>query len=630
VTGDGGRRSGTSTTERADAGVTPATGLLYVELRDLATVIQGKGAPVAASVLFRFGTLVRNAVSARQGTEIRAQGDSYLCICPTVPAALDLAFAILAAARESEPGGQIAVACGVVAASGTRSAGGYVQSARLGTIAPAGTIVVTDQVRNLAGDARDAFRRASDIERASKSRDRLWVTTAAQGNERPVPSRSNRRVLTLVAGASVIVLVAALAGGGLWLTQHGGGGHLPQGPWTIAAQLPLSGVRAPLGATLQNAIQMAVDEANAQGGVAGQQLVFDVQDEGASNTTDLASSSIDAFVADGSVVAVIGPLQSPHGVVDIPVTNSSGLLECSPGNTNPGLTKPRFGALDLRSAFPNRINYVRVAPSDDIQAPAAASFIFHTPTNGIPDAGIRSKSGLGIRHVLVVDDTTDPGRGASDAFETAFTALGGATERRALNPGTTDFGTILAPLDDASGAPWAVYFGGETTGGAPLKEAMVSSGHADVPLVSWDGLFDGSGTDAGSYINTAGPAAANTYVTQASIAPAKADFSHGYQELYGSDPNSYSAAAYACTQIAIDSLDHAAQLGVDAAGLREAVRAYVADPATKFDTALGTVSFDANGDSVAQYVTLYAVDMGANGGAGDWVYLDQQDFGPPS
>ena len=58
------------------------------------------------------------------------------------------------------------------------------------------------------------------------------------------------------------------------------------------------------------------------------------------------------------------------------------------------------------------------------------------------------------------------------------------------------------------------------------------------------------------------------------------------------------------------------------------MRANAVNPANTFDTSLGSVSFDANGDSTSQYVTLYQVDTGANDGAGDWVYLDQQDFGP--
>ena len=92
-----------------------------------------------------------------------------------------------------------------------------------------------------------------------------------------------------------------------------------------------------------------------------------------------------AFVADPSVIAMIGPAQSPIAMAEIPITNTAGFLQCSPANTNPGLTKPRYGALDLRAAAPERINYVRVAPSDDIQGPAAASFLFD-------DLGVRRRS----------------------------------------------------------------------------------------------------------------------------------------------------------------------------------------------------------------------------------------------
>ena len=60
-----------------------------------------------------------------------------------------------------------------------------------------------------------------------------------------------------------------------------------------------------------------------------------------------------------------------------------------------------------------------------------------------------------------------------------------------------------------SEAPEVVFFGGFTdTGAIGLRKAMVSSGHRNIPLLSWDGLFDGSGGDAGSYIQrtTAGTA----------------------------------------------------------------------------------------------------------------------------
>ena len=71
-----------------------------------------------------------------------------------------------------------------------------------------------------------------------------------------------------------------------------------------------------------------------------------------------------------------------------------------------------------------------------------------------------------------------------------------------------------------------------------------------------------------------------------------------------------------------------AATGPSAAGLREAVRAYTVDPTHRYATVLGTVGFDANGDSLQQFVTFYRVDPSAANGKGDWVIAKQQDYGP--
>jgi hypothetical protein len=41
------------------------------------------------------------------------------------------------------------------------------------------------------------------------------------------------------------------------------------------------------------------------------------------------------------------------------------------------------------------------------------------------------------------------------------------------------------------------------------------------------------------------------------------------------------------------------------------------------------VGFDANGDSTQKFVSMFRVDPEAADGAGDWVLVKQQDFGPP-
>ena len=81
-------------------------------------------------------------------------------------------------------------------------------------------------------------------------------------------------------------------------------------------------------------------------------------------------------------------------------------------------------------------------------------------------------------------------------------------------------------------------------------------------------------------------------------------------------------------EIVLQTLDSVRDVGNDPATLREAVRAHVADPQTRFDTVVGSVGFDANGDSLRQVVSFYRADPTAAGGKGDWVLVRQQDFGP--
>jgi ABC-type branched-subunit amino acid transport system substrate-binding protein len=96
------------------------------------------------------------------------------------------------------------------------------------------------------------------------------------------------------------------------------------------------------------------------------------------------------------------------------------------------------------------------------------------------------------------------------------------------------------------------------------------------------------------------------------------------------EPTEYAAAAYACMQVILASLEAIAEDGPDAGELRESLRAYAVDPTHRYETVLGTAGFDANGDATQQFVSFLHVDPAAAGGAGDWVLVKQQGFGPPS
>ena len=187
-----------------------------------------------------------------------------------------------------------------------------------------------------------------------------WATTAV---------RWFRRRRTVAGGA--IVLAALVLVGLLAWTQLRPAAGLPPGPWTIGLDMPLTGGAAHRGVTVRNAVQLAIDDINGAGGISGIQLVLDARDDGGDSPDGqvpaTGAANVKAMVADPRTLAMIGPWGSRVATDEIPITNAAGLLQCSPANTWPQLTKPREGALDLRAAHPDRINYIRTAPADDIQ-----------------------------------------------------------------------------------------------------------------------------------------------------------------------------------------------------------------------------------------------------------------------
>src|SRR5262249_34931281 len=113
------------------------------------------------------------------------------------------------------------------------------------------------------------------------------------------------------------------------------------------------------------------------------------------------ANNAQSLIADPKVIGMLGPLHSSVAKAQIPPTMDAGLAQCSPANTNEGLTKPEFGALDIRKEKPTEINYVRVATTDDLQSKADADFLAE----------------LGVKNLYIIDDTETFGKGIADNVE---------------------------------------------------------------------------------------------------------------------------------------------------------------------------------------------------------------------
>ena len=606
----GGRDPTASPTSQPDS---VTRGFLFSDLRGYTQFVESRGATTAAALLVRYRALARTAIAQFGGAEIKTEGDSFYVVFSSVSSAVRCGLAIVAdaaAASAEHPDEPIRVGVGIHAGETVESDGGYVGSAvniaaRICAQAASGEVLVSETVRALTRSllpVRFEERGRRQLKGIAGPIGLFAVFDAGPGAIPGAKGRPRwlrgRRLLAVSLGGAVLVAAAAATG---WGALHPAG--LPPGTWTIGLDMPLSGPAADRGLPQRNAAQLAVDDTNAKGGILGSLLTLGAYDDAGApplnQDPDRGAANATSMIADARTIAMIGPSSSGVARAILPLTNQAGLFECSPANTSPGLTKPRDGALDLRSAHPDQINYVRLAPSDDIQALALASFAFRD---------------LAAKVALVIDDTGD-GREIADGFEQEYTKLGGVVIRRALNAGADPM-TVLAAQSGAE-TPQVVFFGGFTETGAPqLRIAMAGAGLGDVPFLSWDGIL------GGSFIQQAGPAAIGSYLAHASLGPHKASFAESYRAAFGEEPDEYAAAAYACVEVMVASLREIATKSPSADNLRAALRAYAVDPSHQYTTVLGTVGFDMNGDSTQQFVTFYRVD------AGDWVIDKQQDFGP--
>jgi branched-chain amino acid transport system substrate-binding protein len=379
----------------------------------------------------------------------------------------------------------------------------------------------------------------------------------------------------------------------------------------VGVELPMSGGEAPNGVPTLNGVKLAITDVNAAGGIDGYTFGINSQDDAINgvNNPQQGARNISTLVTDRSVIGVVGPFNSAVAEAEIPISNAADLLQCSPANTDPDLTKPWGGVspLTYRPKHPDQIAYVRVAPTDDSQGLAGAQIAYQD---------------LGARRAYVVDDTTAYGAGVAGVFLTDFERMGGTVVKHdTAGPNVTDYTGLLTAAKALN--PDVVYFGGFATGvGGQLRKQMVAAGMAKIPFVGADGINDGSAATPGSFLNLAGAQGApNTWSTllTAHDLPNAGDFAAKYDAAFGtSSPGDYSAAAYACTQVILDAFKHVGTPD------RTGVRAYITSGAT-FDTVLGTLHFDANGDSSEQIISEYKFDPTLNGG--DWAFVKQVDFG---
>ncbi|HYM90067.1 MAG TPA: branched-chain amino acid ABC transporter substrate-binding protein [bacterium] len=393
----------------------------------------------------------------------------------------------------------------------------------------------------------------------------------------------------------MVALLSGLAVLGLVLMIPGTGGVHPVSAAAmktvkIGVDLPMSGGEAPNGVPTNKGVILAIDEANKAGGPYNFEEVL--KDDAVNGVHDPAqgAKNMQELIADAAVVGIVGNFNSNVGKASIPITNDADLVQISPSQTNPTLTKgPDAAALRKKAN-----NYFRVCPTDDLQGPVAADYAYKE---------------LKARKAAIIDDQETYGKGIADEFEKEFKKLGGTVvSHDGIPKGTQDFHAILTSIRAKN--PDILFFGGvTTTGGGLIRKQMPDVGMK----TTYEG---GDGIVEDEFLKVAGDAANGSYGTVASVNAEKIAAAQGfitsYKASFKDDPGAYSANAYVAARIIIDAVK---AVGPD----RAKVRAWVAN-LRNYKSIIGTFSFDKNGDTTNKIISVYQVRNGK------WDWITQVSF----
>jgi branched-chain amino acid transport system substrate-binding protein len=300
-------------------------------------------------------------------------------------------------------------------------------------------------------------------------------------------------------------------------------GEVPEGDGvlTVGSLLPSTGALSFLGPPMIGAVEMAVEEINAAGGVLGQDVVLVQQDDG--TDPDVASPAADNLLAD-NVDVIVGAAASGVSLAVIDKITGTPVVQCSPSNTGLQFTTYDDGGF-----------YFRTAPPDNLQAQVLTDLI------------------TGDEHstVAIIARSDEYGEGFANALADELEAAGAtvAGDPILYDPEAGNYQAEAQQLADA--APDAIAMIAFDEGGQVLQAAIAAGIGPDA--AQWYGT---DGIQSGTFYEKVDPA--NAAVVQGikgtapSAAPAdgEATFRERFEAFRPGVDTIFSGHAYDCVVVA--------------------------------------------------------------------------------
>ena len=338
----------------------------------------------------------------------------------------------------------------------------------------------------------------------------------------------------------------------------------------IGGVAPLSGNVAVYGVECKNGIDLAVEEINAAGGVAGKKLVFICEDD--EGMPDKTVNAFKKLITKDKVSIVIGSLTSGCAKAITTLAQARGVVQIAPAATSPDITDA--GNFIFRACF-----------IDPFQGTVGGKF---------------AAENLGAKNAAILYDLqNDYSVGLTENFKASFTAAGGRiAAEESYAGGDKDFNAQLTKIKNAS--PDVVYLP-DYYGTVALVAKQLRAQGIQCPIVGadgWDGL-----------VGTAGDEVLNGYYSNHYAIDSTEDkvreYVAAFRAKYNKNPNAFAALGYDSVYMVKDAIE--AVGSTDAAAVRSALEK------TNGSYVTGHLTFDAKHNPVKSAVMLKIVSDG-NGG----------------
>lgn len=317
---------------------------------------------------------------------------------------------------------------------------------------------------------------------------------------------------------------------------------------------PMTGQYATFGAQMKAGAELAVEHINAAGGVLGEKLVLEIGDDACDprQAVNVANQ-----MAGNGVVFMAGHFCSGSSIPASQVYAEEGIIQISPGSTNPTFTDERPGD-----------GIFRMCGRDDQQGEVAGKYLL----DKFPD-----------KKVAFIHDKTAYGQGLADATKAVYEANGGKPALyEAYTAGEKDYTALVSKLK--SEGIGVLYVGGYHTEAGLILRQMREQG-MDTILVSGDALV----TD--EYWAITGDAGEGTLMTFSPDPRKNPDATDIVEQFRakGIEPEGYVLYTYAAVQAWAQAAEKAGS--IDFEPVVEKLHSET------FKTVLGDSSFDDKGDS---------------------------------